>query len=375
MTDDLDHLNLNIPDQIYVQTKERQPFNTENPPLAFATQVSNDSAFKKRKDTVDHWSGPTYRSVPKKDADGNLVMRTDYPNHPEYVREENPMTEGHILDNTPLSGFTFEKSVSRWTTSNKWFTINDPRGFQLQIAADNLGDIIINSGILKGELQGEFVWSKNKSNIFLTRSDHKAYIEKFKPKVEHRPLQLGDVVVFGQELEEYVFLGAYYSHRFDFEGRYLDSSGNIMHAGFRPPYGYWGNSQKYTSNTYLVDLPDNKKVYVFCRVKDGVMQFGLTEFECMHVRRTPGKYKIVSEQFPITEQIKTGKPYSTYSSLPCSTVSLFFDTLDELKSVGQIDVESARNIMESGLKGRYSYYKDKISTYPYLGNWEPDKVT
>lgn len=214
--------NLNIPKRLYVGTTKRKPFDTKHPPLAFATQADGDSGFAKRKATVDSWVGVDYESKPRvrEGGTGPYDYAKDERGYTIYdkVYIKNPQGPVYI-ENEPLSGFTFEKSVSRWTTSNKWFTINDPRGFQLQIAADNLGDILLNSGVINGELQGRYVWAKNKNNIFLCRESHSAYKQDLE-RITRTELELGDICLIGQDKTEWEFVGTFYTMRFGNSYRY-----------------------------------------------------------------------------------------------------------------------------------------------------------
>lgn len=356
--DNLDGLNLSVPDQLYVQTKDRVPFNVNNPPLAFATQLGTDKAFQKRKETVDNWSGNTYRYVDKVDADGNKVMRKDYPTLVEQVREDHPMTDGHILDNVPQSGFTFEKSVSRWTTSNKWFAINDPRGFQLQIAADNLGDILINAGVIGGELQGEFVWAKNGGNIFLCRANHSAYQAKLNPVVTRTALIPGDIVLMGQDPEEYEYLGSYYTTRFGVEIVYFEIA-----TGKRMPYGTQLTSdQRYGS--YGWGSPSrrggthNDRYEVFSTVDRKPVVVFKSKYGLKVMRQKPKTTKIVRTGNP-SFTLQIGLPYHINSNIEASNVALFWDSVEELEAGSPSFTVDALQTVRTATKlneNQYVYY-------------------
>lgn len=341
----LDGLNLNIFDEIYVQTQGRVPFDIKNPPLAFATQTG--TGFEKRKQTVDTWSGPTYRHVAKLDENGKRVMRKDYPDIPEQVRIDVPMTPGVYLKNLPQSGFTFEKSVSRWSTSNKWFTINDPRGFQLQIAADNLGDILINAGVLNGELQGEYVWARNGSTIFLCRTNHSAYKDFVSPKVTRTNLIPGDIVLMGQDVTEYEFLGTYYTTRLGNERRYVHTeTGRIMPDGWRDP-SYWNyrSNSSYKNSAVTFSAQDPKPVFVF-KASGGQLKV---------MRQKPTKIKIVRGGNP-SVLLKTGQSYTIWSSLPASSVALFWDSVEDMEKHGPAFIESHEDTIRNAENfGGYSY--------------------
>lgn len=358
----LDGLNLNIFDEIYVQTKGRVPFDIKNPPLAFATQTG--TGFEKRKETVDSWSGPTYRHVSKLDENGKPVMRKDFPTVAEQVRVDVPMTEGVYLKNLPHSGFTFEKSVSRWSTSNKWFTINDPRGFQLQIAADNLGDILINAGVLKGELQGEYVWARNGSNIFLCRTNHPAYKDYVSPKITRTNLVPGDIILMGQDTTKYEFLGTYYTTRLGTAYRYVyKETGKIMPEDYRPS-GYWSFSQyrtAYEQKGVTFSTQDSKLVFVF-KSAGGQLKV---------MRQKPTKIKIISESAHPSVLLKTGQAYTIWSNLPASDVALFWDSVEDMEKHGPAFIQSyGETIRDAHKFGGYSYTRD---SQLYGGDYAYDK--
>ncbi len=317
--DNLSDLNINIFDEIYVQTRGRVPFDTENPPLAFATQTG--TGFTKRKDTVDTWSGPEWTHQYVKDEKGDIIK--DEKGVYQQEKIHHPKTEGHYLPNEPLGGFTFEKSVSRWSTSNKWFTINDPRGFQLQIAADNLGDILINAGVLNGDLQGEYVWARNGSTIFLCRTSHPAYIDKIQPKIARTNLIPGDVILMGQDTTEFEFLGTFYTTRLGTEYRYIEkATGKIMPNDFRPSYSYYGRERdQYEQKGVTFSAQDDKLVYVF-KYGNGLKL----------MRQKPTKIKILRAGDPFC--LKVGQPYQIWTNLPASDVALFWDTVEDMKENG-----------------------------------------
>lgn len=317
---------LNIPDQIYVGTKGGVPFDVQDPPLAFATQVSADAAFEKRKETVTTWMGPRFIHDYVKDADGNFVK--DERGYNKTVRVDRGEMRGVVLDNVPLSGFTFEKSVSRWTTSNKWFAINDPRGFQLQISADNLGDILLNAAVSNGELLGEYVWAKDKQNIFLCRTSHESYQMKMNPSIDRKKLLIGDVVMIGSDETEYVYLGAFYSMRFGTTSRYVDkATGKIITAKER--YGHYGYHRSYEARSFAEHVADPRPNHLFLErgKKAGFKMY----------RDIPKRYRLVAEGEPIIDPTSMGIMVSNFSgagpwlntSIPINYGFQFFTTFEE----------------------------------------------
>lgn len=70
-----------------------------------------------------------------------------------------------IIENEPKSGFKVEKIATRWSTANKLFRISDPRGFELEITAQNLLELMNSCMIAKGEILGKCKWDFGKNGI------------------------------------------------------------------------------------------------------------------------------------------------------------------------------------------------------------------
>lgn len=173
-----------FPEKLYIGLKE-SGLDTENPPLAFITPYGTDKAFEKRKETVWNWCNDDWSAKP-------------------------PKIDPVVFDNVELSGYTLDKVVERYTTSNKVFRVNDPRGFQFEIYADNLADILLNGEISHGKLVGNYIFARSGANNFLMREDHPANIERTTPSFD-RPLQVGDVVsMSGSSKAKMLFCGMFY---------------------------------------------------------------------------------------------------------------------------------------------------------------------
>lgn len=227
-------------DKLYVGVQNKKSFNTENPPLAFATQVGTDKAWEKRKKTVDDWAGYSNRGS----YQWNEETRKS-----EYVPPAPQTEEGFYIDNEFVAGFYFEKSVTRWETSNKWFAINDPRGFQLQISAENLGDILLNSHISKGMLVGKFKWAKNGANIFLCREDHPDYLAHKNPVIPKEKVKVtlapGDRVVMpyaGTRDRPVTYIGKKYVLGIQTHRLFRNRETGVISSTHPQSHYYWGQS-------------------------------------------------------------------------------------------------------------------------------------
>lgn len=143
-------------DQLYVGIQKRQDWDRKkwayektDINLGFATPYENNAAFQKRKYTVDSWAG----------KEGKF----------------------ETIDNKPINGFTVMKTVSRYSTSNKLFRIMDPRGFQLEISAENLFQLIDTCTVEKGEIKDELIWGRDGQNNVLVTTDNEDYQKHLKP--------------------------------------------------------------------------------------------------------------------------------------------------------------------------------------------------
>lgn len=172
-----------IPAKIYVTGKyeywdKTNPTTTQPPtPLGFLNGYDpGKSAFAAKRRTQEEWAykdwgwasfaieqhGPEFWIVGDKygpwPSNGGQRTLTAFRN----LCEPQPQ----IWDNVPLNGFRIDKSVSRYSTSNKLWRILDPRGFQFEISTLCLEQIIEDAGIRKGgEIDGKCVWMSNKNLV------------------------------------------------------------------------------------------------------------------------------------------------------------------------------------------------------------------
>lgn len=265
---------MKFPEQLYVGCKGN--FDTSKYPLGFATPFGTDKAFEKRKSTVDSWSGK------------NGTFKT--------------------FKNDPLPGFMFDKAVSRYSTSNKMFQINDPRGFTLEIDAYNLGDLLSNATISCGNLEGEFVWGRSKGNNFLTRLDHPDYIEYFttrnKPKERFAP-KVGEVINLSTA-SNVLYLGKFYAaeitqHTKEDQRRSYYSYGSINNS---PPEYYYTLSVNNELRHAFVKVDSQ---YHFKHIKflksmpakgeKSDLEFDMNDFDKTKFTRSYDSYRVAAKLF------------------------------------------------------------------------------
>lgn len=155
-------------------------------PLGFMTPNGTDKAAEKRKETVRDWARGW---------------------------QKNPEVEFREFKNEPLDGYRIVDSVSRWSTSNKWFRVIDPRGFQLEISADNVVKILSNSTVINGEIQGYCIWARDGGTNVLVPVGSPEYVEAHENTVrstQTAKANSGDFIKT-QNGEEYRYLGEMYA--------------------------------------------------------------------------------------------------------------------------------------------------------------------
>jgi hypothetical protein len=142
-------------DKLYVGFQRECYNSTETPRLlGFCIPYNDTKANKKRQETVNSWR--------QKDI------------------------EPRILGNIPQSGFKLLGVVSRYSASNKLFCVLDPRGFELEISADNLLDLACQSTIAKGEIIEECVWAGSGSYLEPISSERYKFYMKQKIQTPKR---------------------------------------------------------------------------------------------------------------------------------------------------------------------------------------------
>lgn len=163
-------------DKYYIAIAEYTTVNGNH--LAFAVPDGNDSAAKKRKQTVDNWASNASKSG-----------------------------QGQVYDNKPMTGFEIVSWAGRYTTENKVARVYDPRGFELEIYIPNLLDLILNTTMVNGVIKDELVWIRDGANNRLVPSASgefkEANTKPVKPKkLRHKP---GDIV--DSQGSKYLYLG------------------------------------------------------------------------------------------------------------------------------------------------------------------------
>jgi hypothetical protein len=136
--------DIKFPEKYYVGFQKQRYSREENfRMLGFATPNTGDYAFKKRKASVDGWS----------------------------EKDLTPLN----MENKPTHGFKIVDAVSRYSTSNKKFRVEDPRGFELEIDVYNLLEIIEKHTIVQGAIMEQMIWGRFNGDNYLVSGNSAEY--------------------------------------------------------------------------------------------------------------------------------------------------------------------------------------------------------
>ena len=212
----------------------------------------------------------------------------------------------HTFVNAPISGFKIGNVATRYSTSNKFYRIIDPRGFQLEISTANLNEIIQTGEIAYGEIIGEYVWTKS-TRDYLCSVNHPEYKRWLNPseKEKNKTLDIGDLVVLPNDGE-----ALYVGKKYMLEG-IVKSTANPNYR-----YSYYGDPHsKVPYYLYGVTCKhSDKMVHVFVTAYGVTTRTRLENFKLISKSESENLDKIMArKEFPIDTRD-----------------TLFFDTKEEL---------------------------------------------
>lgn len=156
--------------QLYIPTKLKVGYNlrpdTYTGKLAFV--ICYDTKGKLRSEKS--WTGWIDQ--------GEFIWEGNHPNRTQ--KQIRPPLDTHDYDNVPTSGFVLNKKAggtnSGWNHRQMKCRVYDPRGFEFEIAIDNLLFILQESNSFKGKgLEGEFVYAWSGKDIVLLPVESEDY--------------------------------------------------------------------------------------------------------------------------------------------------------------------------------------------------------
>ena len=157
----------------------------------FVIPEGNTSAIRKRKETAHNWVRGYGHNAPKDE-------------------------KGTVHENKGMLGFKIESFTSRYSTSNKFIKVHDPRGWIIDMSIENFVDLCKISTIEKGEFKEELVYVN--SGSWLTRADDVRQNKTAKPSAKKTaPQTPGDIVDLNDTGHKMRYAG-----EFEIEAAYID---------------------------------------------------------------------------------------------------------------------------------------------------------
>lgn len=163
------------PEFLHVSFKEQREtdYSVDPPvtkvilPLGFANVYEpRVKAYTKRLKTQMDWAYGEYNRGYEVREDGVYILE-----HRGWIGTEIGMIptarvpehlQPKIIKNDPMEGFKISHSVSRYSTNNKLWRIEDPRGFELEITTGNMEDLLMAGTVQKGAFMGMMQWQTGK---------------------------------------------------------------------------------------------------------------------------------------------------------------------------------------------------------------------
>lgn len=165
--------------------------------------------------------------------------------------------EEAVVENGPIKGFYIGSSVARWSTSNKLFRVNDPRGFTVEVPTDNIATLLHHTTVTNGVVQEECVWGREGNNHILLPVNSEPYLKTLgqmdtlaNKLIPIKDLKVGDVVKFFEDKTEYYYAGKLRG-TWNVRGRITNRRGYSYPYDQSTVYSDW------------VEVQDEKWVHVF----------------------------------------------------------------------------------------------------------------
>jgi hypothetical protein len=229
---------MKISDKLYIGFQRSRYEEDENPRiLGFAVPYEETKSSEKRRNTVDGW-------------------RQD---------DIDPRT----IENKPQKFLRIVDSVVRSTTSNKLFRVLDPKGFELEISAENLLRVIEECTISNGTILEECVWTHDRTGkIYLlptSTQEYKLHIDGAKKGEKMKQEAGGLYLSFSNGLSVFRFEGIF--HHTYMEWKALSTKEDITQHGFALSFAARAEKeivvQEYELNVNILMNSGKKPSYVY----------------------------------------------------------------------------------------------------------------
>ncbi|PHS22221.1 MAG: hypothetical protein COA84_13770 [Robiginitomaculum sp.] len=296
--------------QMYVGFQKSQ---REDCLLGFSIPVATGKGFENRKNTVDGW--------------------------------RDKKIEPKIFDNDPHFGFQIIDVVARHR-GNKVYRLKDPRGFELEITAQNVLDIIAECTLTKGVIADKMLWA----GAYLAREASKDYQDHLAgPKT----WKLSPGMVLTNEVNNvlYKYMGKFHYAALGFDNETYYPEGHYYHnnGSYYSSYGYNRNRNNGVKGevtpTYTLNTQSKTAFAVYAKRtinKDGKVSkkvtYDLRKSHILHLRPVDtafGKDKLKTNEWIDWEIASHGghKSYGNSHMLFADKkeANAFTATLEELK--------------------------------------------
>lgn len=157
-----------IPSKLYVTARGQ---GDNRLPLGFLHGHGDGSTYESKRKTQEKWAYNNYNHI------RNFELKLEFGEYWVFgttynwkTRVDDPVRQlvafpPQIWDNLPLDGFKIVKTVSRSSTSNKLWQIEDPRGIEFQISTASMEELVSNTTIQKGIIMDKCIWKSNNDLI------------------------------------------------------------------------------------------------------------------------------------------------------------------------------------------------------------------
>ena len=212
--------------KLFKQLQVGKPMSTETPVLNFLTYYEDSVACRKVTETMINWCSPSFGSFMPSLQDLRAMSAKENTDTRAaagaQVNKWQKNFEQIIFDNVPVKGFAFKGVESRYSTDNKVFRITDPRGFIVEIYADNLMSLMLESNIERGEILDECIWFRKGAKNYLINVNSSVYIKAMKEvnakkkvlanMASIRDVSVGDVVKLKHwnSINPHIYLGRHF---------------------------------------------------------------------------------------------------------------------------------------------------------------------
>ena len=163
----------------------------------------------------------------------------------------------------------------------------------MEISAENLAELIQTSDILKGELQGKFVWMRNAATNYLVSENHESYLTRNDESQNTYKVQVGVPFMFDGKPQ--VYLGKFYVG-----GIAMSRRNKLKPSVARSTWGFRKSDYEYI--TEYSEFKDEKPVHVYIHRALDYM----TKEYCVQVEfrrsKIPNKKCTASDDTWLTEQ-------------------------------------------------------------------------